>query len=212
MSQGNHFAWSGTEAEEEELTNLVKYLAHGVLFAIVMLPYGLAIYYFIRSGPFTGDLLLTTGIHLLIAYGTVSVVALAFGLANSYLARALWGVRPKKTVTNLVEQGFLLLAMMMFFLTLWALISIEENYNVVVVAFITFISDALVSGYVGRHIALEFVSARESKEKRTSLRNRRWTCPNCGTSFVSRNVDDVTCPECQRVFHAEDEGTELDSA
>lgn len=181
------------------------------MFAGVALGYGLFMFYFFMSGILTWSGSLSVAIAVI---GTLLVFTLVFfGLANAYLARAVWGIRPKMTVTSFLGQGFLLVFILPFFSYGIAWLAVTgETGTVVAAALVTFILDAVVSGYMGKEVALEFVPARDGEEELASVRDRHRTCPSCGASFISRDVGDVTCPRCQSVFHVEGEGPGLDWA
>jgi hypothetical protein len=169
-----------------------------------------AIYYYVRYASSS----VNAWLLLLIPYvmTMIMILSFSFGLANSYLAKAIWGAKPKKTLMKVFAQGLLLLTMMLFFLPLWTLIAVGETYNTMAVAFITFISDAFISGCVDRYVALELEHAGEERDELASMRNRHWTCPSCGIDFVSPDESCVTCPECHRALDVRGQGLKLDQA
>jgi ribosomal protein L37AE/L43A len=61
--------------------------------------------------------------------------------------------------------------------------------------------DSIASGYIGRHVAVEFEGAREGAEELASVRDRHVICPHCRQRFVRQTskVDFdgmVSCPHC----------------
>ena len=129
-----------------------------------------------------------------------------FGFFNSHLARYLWDVNPKMTLTSWLGQGLLVLLMLplfgfiyyMIIVLLWGFGSPPAVLSAVVLFFL----DAIASGYIGRHVAAEFEEQREGVEELASVADRHIPCPHCGSLFMCRSSmigpnGEVTCPHCQ---------------
>ena len=183
--------------------NLVKYFIHGIPFAIFLPVLSIALEIVLLSpdlGLYSG-LLLMLGLFFL-------VLPLFFGFLNGEIARRVWGLNPKKSVTTWYGQGFLLFIMLPFFeglyyyVTLLVAASILIGATSAVALLIALILlDAIVSGYIGRHIAVEFEGAREGAEEFASVSDRHTICPHCQSRFVHRlaKMDSdgyVSCPHC----------------
>jgi hypothetical protein len=188
------------KSENGTLANLWKYFAHGLVVALIMLGF-----------PFFMDMVLLGAIYggCALLGGLVLVfIMLLFGVGffNSHLARYLWNLNPKRTLTSWLGQGILVLLMLplfgsiyyMIIMLLWGFASPPAILSAVVLFFL----DAIASGYIGRHVAAEFEEQREGVEELASVADRHIPCPHCGSLFICRSSmigpnGNATCPHCR---------------
>ena len=190
------------KSENGTLANLWKYFAHGLVVALIMLGF-----------PFFMDMVLLGAIYggslsALLGGLVLVFIMLLFGVGffNSHLARYLWNLNPKRTLTSWLGQGILVLLMLplfgsiyyMIIMLLWGFASPPAILSAVVLFFL----DAIASGYIGRHVAAEFEEQREGVEELASVADRHIPCPHCGSLFMCRSSmigpnREVICPHCR---------------
>ncbi|MHA1484807.1 MAG: hypothetical protein ACTSPR_05780, partial [Candidatus Thorarchaeota archaeon] len=180
------------------------------VFALIMLGFP-----FIVNAVFLGAIY---GGSLSAALGGLAliVIILLFGVGffNGQMARHLWDLNPKSTLTSWLGQGFLILMMIPLFgyiymMTMfpWVLGSLPAALSAVVLFFL----DAIVSGYIGKHVAAEFEDQREGEEELASVADRHIPCPHCGSLFMCRRSmigsnGETICPHCQKAVVVPNEG------
>jgi hypothetical protein len=185
------------KSEDDTLSNLWKYFVHGVAFSLIMLGFPFFMEVIFLGAIYGGSLNALLG-------GLVLVfIMLLFGVGffNSHMARYLWDLNPKRTLTSWLGQGILVLLMLPLFgliyymtiMPLWGLIS----------------PPAIL--FIGRHVAAEFEEQREGVEELASVADRHIPCPHCGTLFMCRSSmigpnRNATCPHCQRAVVVPVEG------
>ncbi len=199
------------KSEDGTLANLWKYFVHGLVFALIMLGF-----------PFFMDVVLLEAIYggsLSAALGGLVLVfiMLLFGVGffNSYLARYLWDLNPKRTLASWLGQGILVLLMLplfgfiyyMIIMLLWGFASPPAILSAVVLFFL----DAIASGYIGRHVAAEFEEQREGVEELASVADRHIPCPHCGSLFMCKSSmigpnGEAICPHCREAVIVPIEG------
>jgi predicted RNA-binding Zn-ribbon protein involved in translation (DUF1610 family) len=189
----------------ESLENdLIKYFLHGLVFAIFLPVFSILLELMIFS-PLSFDVY--SSFLGLIAI-LVLLLPLFFGYLNGELARRLWGYNPKRSVTTWFGQGFLIFMMLPLFGSFYYLVltfitfSILMGNPAIILLLIIFIAlDAIASGYVGKHVAVEFEGAREGAEELASVSDRHIVCPHCGSRFMRKKTDMnfdglISCPHC----------------
>ena len=201
-AERREFGVGQDKSEDDTLANLWKYFAHGVVFAIIML-----------GVPFFMDVVFLGAIYggslnALLGGLVLVFIILLFGVGffNSHMARYLWDLNPKRTLTSWLGQGILVLLMLPLFgfiyymtiMPLWGLISLPALLLTAVLFFL----DAIVSGYIGKHVAAEFEEQREGVEELASIADRHIPCPHCGSLFMCRSSmigpnGNATCPHCR---------------
>ena len=189
------------KSEEDALTNLWKYFAHGLVFALIMLGF-----------PFFMDVVLLGVIYggsLSAALGGLVLVfiMLLFGVGffNSQLARYIWDLNPKRALTSWVGQGFLVLIMLPLFGFIYTMAIFPWVFDsplAVLSVVVLFFLDAVASGYIGKHVAAEFEEQREGVEELASVADRHIPCPHCGALFLCRKSmigpnGEAICPHCR---------------
>ncbi len=184
--------------------NIVKYFVHGILFAIFLPAFNIAIDFLFLTG--------FTGVDIYSALTVLGLIAiflpLLFGYLNGEFARRLWGLNPRQAVTTWYGQGLLIFFMLplfgsfyyylILFVTLFAMIGFSE---LIVILIVLILLDAIASGYIGRHVAAEFEGAREGSEELASVSDRHIVCPHCKLRFMRQksNADFnglISCPHC----------------
>lgn len=195
-----------SQYDNESLGNtIIKYILHGIAFAIFFPAFYIALDFLLLSGM--------TGAFVTNALAVLGLIALfmplLFGYLNGELARHFWGLNPNKSVTTWYGQGFLIFMMLpvfgsfyyyvIFFVTLGTMSGFADFILLLVVLVIL---DAFASGYIGRYVAAEFEGAREGAEELASVSDRHIVCPHCGSRFMLQksNMDFdglVSCPHCQ---------------
>jgi hypothetical protein len=199
------------KSEDGTLANLWKYFVHGLVFALIMLEFPFFMDVVLRGAFYGGSLNALLG-GLIIVF---IMLLFGFGFFNSHLARYLWDVNPKMTLTSWLGQGLLVLIMLplfgfiyyMIIVLLWGFGSPPAILSAVVLFFL----DAIASGYIGRHVAAEFEEQREGVEELASVADRHIPCPHCGSLFMCRSSmvgpnGDVICPHCQEAVVVPVEG------
>ena len=195
-----------SQYNEGSLENdIVKYFIHGLIFAIFLPAFNFIIEFMILFSipvEVMSSLLMLLGI-------SVFILPLLFGYLNGELARRLWGYNPKKSITTWFGQGFLIFMMLPLFGGFYYVILLLVTFSImlgdpaaIVVLIILIGFDAIASGYIGKHVAVEFEGAREGAEEFASVSDRHVVCPHCGSRFMrkkSRMDFDglVSCPHCQ---------------
>ncbi len=181
--------------------NLVKYFAHGILFAVFLPAFNLAI-----------DFLFITGVDISSALTILGLTAiflpLFFGYLNGEIARRLWGLNPRQAVTTWYGQGLLIFFMLPLFGSFYfylilsiTLFAMTGTFEIIVILIVLIVLDAIASGYIGRHVAAEFEGTREGSEELASVSDRHIVCPHCKLRFMRQrsNADFdglVNCPYC----------------
>jgi len=199
------------KSEDGTLANLWKYFVHGLVFALIML--GL---------PFFMDVVLLGAIYggsssALLGGLVLVFIMLLFGVGffNSHLARYLWDLNPKRTLTSWLGQGILVLLMLLLFGSFYYMLIMPlggfGSPPAILSAVVIFFLDAIVSGYIGRHVAAEFEEQREGVEELASVADRHIPCPHCGSLFICRSSmispnRNVICPHCQEAVVVPVEG------
>ena len=198
------------KSEDGALTNLWKYFIHGLVFALIMLGFPFFMGVVLLGAISSGSLSVLLG-GLIIGF-----IMLLFGIGffNSHLARYLWDLNPKRTLTSWLGQGILVLLMIPLFgyiymMTIfpWAFGSLPAVLSTVVL----FLLDAIVSGYIGKHVAAEFEDQREGEEELASVADRHIPCPHCGSLFMCRSSmigtnREAICPHCRKAVVVPVEG------
>jgi hypothetical protein len=185
--------------------DIVKYFLHGLVFAIFLPAFSFIFEFMIfLSLPFDviASFLYLVGLLILL-------LPLIFGYLNGELARRLWGYNPKKSVTTWFGQGFLIFMMLPLFGGFYYVILILVTFSIMLgdptaifILAILVVFDAIASGYVGKHVAVEFEGAREGAEEFASVSDRHIICPHCGSRFMRQKAKMdfdgfVSCPHCQ---------------
>ncbi len=199
------------KSEDDTLTNLWKYFAHGLAFAVIMLgfPFFLDVIYLGMvydgsSSAFLGGMVL---VFIMLLFGV--------GFFNSHLARYIWDLNPKRTLTSWLGQGFMVLLMLpLFGFTYFMIIMLTWGFAsppAILSAVVLFFLDAIASGYIGKHVAAEFEEQREGLEELASVADRHIPCPHCGSLFMCRSSmigpnGNATCPHCRRAVVVPVEG------
>ena len=190
------------KSEDGTLANLWKYFVHGLVFSLIMLGFPFFMDVIFLGAIYGGSLNALLG-------GLVLVfIMLLFGVGffNSYLARHLWGLNPKRTLTSWLGQGILVLLMLPLFGFIYSMIIVlmlgYTSPSAILSAVVLFFLDAIVSGYIGRHVAAEFEEQREGVEELASVADRHIPCPHCGSLFICRSSmigpnGNATCPHCR---------------
>lgn len=197
--------------EDGPLANLWKYFVHGLVFALIMLGF-----------PFFMDVIFLGAIYggsssALLGGLVLVFIMLLFGVGffNSHLARYLWDLNPKRTLTSWLGQGILVLLMLplfgfayfMIIMLTWGFASPPAILSAVVLFFL----NAIVSGYIGKHVAAEFEDQREGEEELASVADRHIPCPHCGSLFMCRISmigpnREAICPHCRKTVVVPVEG------
>ena len=196
--------------EDGALANLWKYFVHGLVFALIMLGFPFIVNVIILGAIYGGSLSAVLGglalVFIMLLFGV--------GFFNGQMARHLWDLNPKRTLTSWLGQGFLVLMMIPLFgyiymMTMfpWILGSLPAVLSTVVLFFL----NAIVSGYIGKHVAAEFEEQREGEEELASVADRHIPCPHCGSLFMCKSSmvgpnGDVICPHCQEAVVVPVEG------
>ncbi|MCK5301823.1 MAG: hypothetical protein KAJ96_01675 [Candidatus Thorarchaeota archaeon] len=196
--------------EDGILANLWKYFAHGLVFALIMLGFPFIVNVIILGAIYGGSLSAVLGglalVFIILLFGV--------GFFNGQMAHHLWSLNPKRTLTSWLGQGFLVLMMIplfgyiyMMFMFPWVFGSLPAVLATVVLFFL----DAIVSGYIGKHVAAEFEEQREGEEELASIADRHVPCPHCGSLFMCRNSmigpnREAICPHCQEAVVVPVEG------
>ena len=199
------------KSEDGTLANLWKYFVHGLAFALIMLGFPFFMDVVLLGSIYGGSLNALLG-GLIIVF---IMLLFGFGFFNSHLARYLWDVNPKMTLTSWLGQGLLVLLMLplfgfiyyMIIVLLWGFGSPPAVLSAVVLFFL----DAIASGYIGRHVAAEFEEQREGVEELASVADRHIPCPHCGSLFMCRSSmvgpnGEAICPHCQKAVVVPNEG------
>lgn len=181
--------------------NIVKYFAHGILFAFFLPTFNIAIDFLFLTGVDISSALTVLGLIVLF-------LPLLFGYLNGELARRLWGLNPRQAVTTWYGQGLLIFFMLPLFVSFYhgliifvTLFAMSGSFESIVILIVLIVLDAITSGYIGRHVAAEFEGAREGSEELASVSDRHIVCPHCNFRFMRQrsNADFdgmVSCPHC----------------
>lgn len=194
-----------SQYDNELLENvLVKYFLHGIVFAIFLPAFSIVIeLLFILPLPF--DVIVN---FLYLVGFLILLLPLFFGYLNGELARRLWGYNPKRSVTTWFGQGFLIFMMLPLFGSFYYIILMFLTFSIMMgdptaifFLIIFVLLDAIVSGYVGKHVAVEFEGAREGAEELASVSDRHIVCQHCNSRFMrlKANMDFdglISCPHC----------------
>ena len=196
--------------EDGTPANLWKYFVHGLVFALIMLGFPFIVNVIILGAFYGGSLSTVLGglalVFIMLLFGV--------GFFNGQMARHLWDLNPKRTLTSWLGQGFLVLMMIPLFgyiymMTMfpWILGSLPAVLSTVVLFFL----NAIASGYIGKHVAAEFEEQREGEEELASVADRHIPCPHCGSLFMCKSSmvgpnGDVICPHCQEAVVVPVEG------
>ena len=184
----------------ELIGTIGRYFVHGIIFSILILLFTITLDALILNMLFTAmfDLLfifLFLGILMLIA----------FGFVNTLLAKHIWNINPRGTVTSYLGQGFLIILMLPIFGVGYYLIfsflfwtNPLSGFGLIISLFLI---DGLASGYIGKYVAVEFEGDRAGTEELASVRDRHNLCPYCGKSFMFRSSEvssegEIICPHC----------------
>ena len=190
------------KSEDGTLTNLWRYFVHGLVFAIIMLGFPLIVNVVLLGAIIGGSLEAAFG-GLVLGF-----IMLVFGVVffNGQMAHHLWDLNPKRTLTSWLGQGLLVLMMLPLFGYIYMIIIFPWVFGVPVAVLSTivlFFLDAIVSGYIGKHVAAEFEEQREGEEELASVEDRHIPCPHCGSLFMCRSSmigfnGKAICPHCQK--------------
>jgi hypothetical protein len=196
---------------------IIKYFLHGLAFAIFLPAFSFMIEFMIFL-PLPIDVLSSL---LLVIVLLIILLPLIFGYLNGELARRLWGYNPKQSVTTWFGQGLLIFFMLplfggfyYFLLIFSAGPMIVGNALSMLFMLIFVVLDSIASGYVGRHVAVEFEGAREGAEEFASVGDRHIVCPHCNSRFMRKKADMdfdglVSCPHCQGKVSGQPGGPQL---
>lgn len=191
-------------ANESLENNLIKYFLHGLVFAVFLPAFSIMLEFMIFL-PLPFDVISS---FLGLVAILVLLLPLFFGYLNGELARRLWGYNPKRSVTTWFGQGFLIFMMLPLFGGFYSFILIFVTFSILtgdptaILLLIIFIAfDAIVSGYVGKHVAVEFEGAREGAEELASVSDRHIVCHHCGSRFMRKKTAMdfdglISCPHC----------------
>lgn len=189
---------------EMPVNNIVKYFVHGIVFALFLPGFSFLIEIIIIPSVTLNNF---TNLLLVFAF-LIMLLPLLFGFLNGELARRLWNLNPRQSVTTWYGQGLLIFFMLSFFggfyyslLFLNAITLLTGAPIFILVLAVLILIDAIVSGYVGQHVAVEFEEAHEGVEELASIGDRHIVCPHCQSRFMRQqsNMDSdglVSCPHC----------------
>ena len=198
------------KSEDGTLANLWKYFVHGLVFAIIMLGFPLIVNVVLLGAIYGGSLSVVFGVLVL----GFAMLVFGVGFFNSQMARHLWDLNPKRTLTSWLGQGFLVLMMLPLFGYIYMIIIFPWVFGSPAAALSTgvlFFLDAIVSGYIGKHVAAEFEEQREGEEELASVADRHIPCPHCGSLFMCRSSmigpnREAICPHCRKTVVVPVEG------
>lgn len=184
--------------------DLIKYFLHGLVFAVFLPVFSIMLELMIILPLPLNVISSFLGLFAIL----VLLLPIFFGYLNGELARRLWGYNPKRSVTTWFGQGFLIFMMLPLFGSFYYFILVLITFSILmgdpiaILFLIIFIGvDAIVSGYVGKHVAVEFEGAREGAEKLASVSDRHIVCPHCGSRFMRKKIAMdfdglISCPHC----------------
>jgi ABC-type multidrug transport system fused ATPase/permease subunit len=202
---------SGNESRFQN--EYIRYLIQGIPFAFVTV----SVLWLLDN-----VLLSIFFINLVNILSTMFVLAIMLivllGALNSYLAAALWDMKPNQTCTSFAGQGLLLVFMAYIFNPFLLIFLFSMSVTIlddIILYGITFLILAFIGGYLGKHIAAEFVGESERNMELASVHDRHVSCPHCGVSVVvgPTSVDEqrgTTCSACGRWFGVFDRGAVIE--
>ncbi|MBY8997394.1 MAG: hypothetical protein KGD60_06665 [Candidatus Thorarchaeota archaeon] len=193
--------------------NYVRYLIQGIPFALVTISL-LWLLDNVLLSIFFMDFASLFSIMFVLAIMLIVVL----GALNSFIATALWDIKPKQTCTSFGGQGLLLVFMSYFVNPVFLILILSYSMTILsdaVVYGAVFLVLAFIGGYLGKHIAAEFEGESEKKSELASVHDRHVTCPHCGVSVVvgPTSVDEqrgTTCSACGRWFGVFDRGAVIE--
>ncbi len=191
----------------------VRYFIQGIPFALMSISFLWLLENLLLS-LFFGDIASFFSIIFVLAI----VLVVMLGALNSYLAAALWDIKPNQTCMSFAGQGLLLVLMAYifdpFFLIILIIFSMTLLFDIVIYG-AAFLILAFIGGYLGKNIAAEFEGESERMVELASVHDRHVTCPHCGAPTVigPTTVDEqrgIHCSVCGRWFGVFDRGPVLE--
>ncbi len=194
--------WGNNESKQgnfRSYSDLVKYLIHGIPFAVISLGFTWFLF-FIGLDLIFFDL----GLFFGLIGGLLILFLVIIGFSNSLLAEALWDIKPNRSILGFIGQGILLVVMISIFNPILLLVVILLSFSLFLNTINIIISVTLfgyIGGYLGKNIAAAFEPTVARKEELASVHDRHVSCPHCNAKLtVSPNETDesggINCPGC----------------
>jgi hypothetical protein len=195
-------------------SEIVRYFVQGIPFAAISIGVLLLFQSWFESFGYFSSFSNFVSLMLIVAI----LLTVVLGALNSFLAAALWDIRPRQTCTSFAGQGlmfvfFSYVAGPLFLVFIFSfVITLVYGIAVYVVFFIVL---AFIGGYLGKNIAAEFEGVEERVEELASVHDRHITCPYCGAHTVqgASTVDGqrgTHCSACGEWFGVLDKGLDLE--